>query len=89
MWAAKRDNAYMVSNLIDYGADFTLKSNEGFTALDYAIVHGNYRPALFLFDFFAEVKDIMDYYQFSKDRDYRYVNYEIFITHLKNKVSYS
>jgi hypothetical protein len=81
MWAAKRDNAYMVSN-------FTLKSNEGFTALDYAIVHGNYRPALFLYDFFVEIKDIMDYYQFSKDRDYRYVNFEMFITHLKHKVSY-
>ncbi len=52
MWASKRDNSYMVSNLIDYGADITLKSNEGFTALDYAIVHGNYRPALFLYDFY-------------------------------------
>jgi ankyrin repeat protein len=62
MWAAKRDNAYMVSNLIDYGADFALQSNEGFTAIDYAIVHGNYRPALFLYDFFTELKDILDYY---------------------------
>lgn len=61
MWAAKRDNAYMVSNLIDYGADITLVSKEGFTALDYAIIHGNYRPALFIYDFYPELKDIMTY----------------------------
>jgi hypothetical protein len=70
MWAAKRDNAYMISTLIDFHADLTLKSNEGsfflfvnigFNALDYAIVHGNYRPALFLYDFFGELKDELDY----------------------------
>ena len=29
MWAAKRDQAYLVSNILDYGADVTLVSNEG------------------------------------------------------------
>lgn len=62
MWAARRDNAYLVSNLLEFGADVTLKSNEGYTALDYAIVHGNYRPALFLFEFYPETKEYFDYY---------------------------
>lgn len=62
MWAARRDHAYLVSILIDYHANVLLKSNEGFSALDYAIVHGNYRPALFLFEFDQETKDILDYY---------------------------
>lgn len=88
MWAAKRDNAYMVSNLIDAGANIDLASKENFTALDFAIVHGNYRPALFLYDFFPHVKEAMDYYEHAKTRDYRYVNYEMFLTHLKQKVSY-
>ena len=83
MWAAKRDNAYMVSNLIDAGASIDAISKDNFTALDFAIVHGNYRPALFLYDFFPHVKDSMDYYQYGKARDYRYVNYEMFLTHLK------
>lgn len=52
MWACKRDNSYLVSNLVSYGANLLLKSNEGYTALDYAIVHGNYRPALFLYEFY-------------------------------------
>jgi ankyrin repeat protein len=88
MWAARRDNAYMVSNLIDMGADLLPQSNEGFTALDYAVVHGNYRPALFLYDFMDQLKGHLDYYQFGKDRDYRYVNYEMFLTHLKAKTQY-
>lgn len=29
MWAAKRDDAYMISNLLDYGADLSLVSSEG------------------------------------------------------------
>ena len=62
MWAARRDNAYLVSNLMEFGADFTLKSNEGYTALDYAIVHGNYRPALFLFEFYPATTVYFDYY---------------------------
>lgn len=62
MWAAKRDNAYMLSNLLDAGADLNLVSNEGYTALDYAIVHGNYRPALFIYHFCQDLKDYMDYY---------------------------
>ena len=53
MWACKRDNPYLTSFLIENGADMTLKSNEGYTALDYAIVHGNYRPALFIFEFYS------------------------------------
>lgn len=64
MWAAKRDSAYLVSNFIGYHADIHLVSKEGiyiiyrgFTALDYAILHGNYRPALFIFDFCQEIKD--------------------------------
>jgi len=47
---------------MEFGADVTLKSNEGYTALDYAIVHGNYRPALFLFEFYPEPKEYFDYY---------------------------
>ncbi|CAD8083153.1 unnamed protein product [Paramecium primaurelia] len=88
MWACRRDNAYLVSNLVEYGAKITIKSNEGYTALDYAIVHGNYRPALFLFEFFQETLEYFDYYQFAKDRDYRYVNYEIMLSNLKQKVPY-
>ena len=56
--------------------------------MDYAILHGNYRPALFLFEFIQETLEFTSYYQFAKDNDYRYVNYEIMITHLRLRTKY-
>ncbi|CAD8170926.1 unnamed protein product [Paramecium octaurelia] len=88
MWACKRDNQKLVSLLIQSGADITIRSNQGFSALDYAILHGNYRPAFFLFEFIQEILEFTSYYQFAKDNDYRFVNYEIMITHLRLRTPY-
>ncbi|CAD8082972.1 unnamed protein product [Paramecium sonneborni] len=88
MWACKRDNQQTVSLLIQSGADINIRSNQGFSALDYAIIHGNYRPALFLFEFIQDVLDFSSYYQFAQENDYRYVNYEIMITHLRLRTQY-
>ncbi|CAK74091.1 unnamed protein product (macronuclear) [Paramecium tetraurelia] len=88
MWACKRDNLQIVSLLIQSGADINIRSNQGFSALDYSILHGNYRPALYLFEFIQEILQFSSYYQFAQDNDYRYVNYEIMITHLKLKTEY-
>ena len=51
MWAAKRDHADVCITLIRSDANFKRRSFEGLSALDYAVLHGNYNSAYIIFEF--------------------------------------
>lgn len=51
MWAAKRDYSGICILLLKFHASVNKRSREGLTALDYAIIHGNYESAYILFEF--------------------------------------
>jgi ankyrin repeat protein len=48
MWAAFRNNVKMAEFLMDNGADVTAEDNQGWSALDIAIIKMNYEVALLL-----------------------------------------
>lgn len=48
IWAAIRSREELLVLLLNKGADITLCDKFGFTALDQAIIHGNYKEALLL-----------------------------------------
>lgn len=45
MWAAFRNNSKMCDYLMENGADITLEDNEGWNALDIAVIKMNYEAA--------------------------------------------
>lgn len=51
MWAAKRDHADIAITLIRSGSNIHRRSIESLSALDYAILHGNYNAAYLIFEF--------------------------------------
>lgn len=48
VWAAIRARSQILVLLLDRGADITICDKVGFTALDQAVIHGNYEEALIL-----------------------------------------
>lgn len=48
IWAAIRAREKIIPLLLERGADITICDKVGFTALDQAIIHGNYAEALLL-----------------------------------------
>lgn len=61
MWAAKRDHPDICAILIQRKADFLRRSKDGYTALDYAILHGNYSAAYIIYEFDQNVQNAEDY----------------------------
>lgn len=57
MWAAFRNNSKMVQFLLDHGADVTLVDNEGWNALEIAIIKMNYEAGILLKRAGLEPKD--------------------------------
>ncbi|CAD8189632.1 unnamed protein product [Paramecium octaurelia] len=88
MWAYKETIYNQFLYQFNLELILTFVQTKDFSALDYSILHGNYRPAHFLFEFIQSILQFSSYYQFAQDNDYRYVNYEIMITHLKLKTEY-
>ena len=48
IWAAVRSREKILELLLSRGADLFLCDKNGFTALDHAIIQGNYKEALML-----------------------------------------
>lgn len=48
MWAAFRNNAKMIEYLVSNGADIDMEDNQGWNALDIAIIKMSYEAALLL-----------------------------------------
>lgn len=48
MWASFRNNTKMIEYLLDNGADLLAEDNQGWNALDIAIIKMNYEAALAL-----------------------------------------
>jgi ankyrin repeat protein len=61
MWAAFRNNEKMVALLAESGADIHLEDNEGWNALDIAIIKMNYEAALVLRRKGLQPKDVEMY----------------------------
>lgn len=61
MWAAKRDHCDICVVLMRFNAKHNRRSREGFSALDYAIMHGNYNSAYILFEYDKEIQEPISY----------------------------
>lgn len=48
IWAAIRSRKMILEELLHRGADLTITDSLGFTALDHAVINGNYEEALLL-----------------------------------------
>lgn len=61
MWGAKRDNAGICVTLLRFNANPTRRSREGLSALDYAILHGNYESAYIIYEFNKLIQEALSY----------------------------
>ena len=61
MWAAKRDHVEICIVLVKAGCHIARRSLEGFSALDYAILNGNYASAYMLYEFDKNILSIERY----------------------------
>ncbi|CAD8167020.1 unnamed protein product [Paramecium octaurelia] len=86
MWAAKRDHANICCTLLRFHADISKRSREGFTALDYAILLGNYDSAYIIYEFDKLIQDPASYELIRTIKQWRYVNYEIFLQSLQQSI---
>ena len=77
MAAAKRDRPEFVTYLVENGANPDVISPTGLTALDYAILQGNYDCALYLYKKVkvTKMKNPYEYFNISYKYKYRWVDY--------------
>lgn len=61
MWAAKRDHSSICVVLLRFNANPNLRSREGLSAIDYAILHGNYESAYIIYEFNKHIQEYMSY----------------------------
>lgn len=61
MWAAKRDHANICCTLLRFHSDVSKRSREGLTALDYAILLGNYESAYIIYEFDRHIQEPESY----------------------------
>lgn len=86
IWAAIRGREKIVSLLLSRGADIYLCDKHGFTALDHAVINGNYKEALVLHKAGLRPKSL-DFYELKKDIFVCYkVNVKEFIEKLEADV---
>ncbi|EGR27574.1 hypothetical protein IMG5_193740 [Ichthyophthirius multifiliis] len=94
MWAAKRGHIQMAQYLLENGAELLQKSQDKnqFTALEMAIVNGQYEMCLFLLNQdesqLEKLKKWEVYLDAAQGKYLSYVNYEQFIVYLKQKVPF-
>lgn len=86
MWAAKRDHVEVCIVLVKAGCNVPKRSLEGFSALDYAILNGNYPSAYMLFEFDKNLLTIERYQKENQRLMLRYVDYEQFIKCLRDGI---
>jgi hypothetical protein len=86
MWAAKRDHAEVCIVLIKSGTNYRKRSLEGMTALDYAVLLGNYSSAYMIYEFDKMVQEPETYMIISKRQLSRWVNYEDFVASLREGI---
>ena len=82
MWAAKGNHPDLCIVLIRSNADFRKRSLEGLTALDYAILFGNYASAYIIYEFDKIIQTSKNYTVMNMMKQFRWINYEEFLIHL-------
>lgn len=85
IWAAVRSRIAIISILLQNSADLSITDIHGFTALDHAIINGNYPEALLLKKAGLRHKSI-DFYELKKDIFVFYkVNIQEFLDRLEDQ----
>ena len=89
MAAAKRDKFEMVCYLLENGSNSDVISKTGLTALDYAILQGNYECAEEIYGRLkvTKPKSSYEYFDLAHKSKYRYVDYEIVVEGLEKGYS--
>jgi hypothetical protein len=85
--AVKKNKLEMVRFLLVFNASPNEISGSGLKAVDYAILGGFYDIALLLYERMEgqDLKESFDYEMLGNKHNYRYVNYRVFLEHLKLK----
>ena len=85
MAAAKKDKLELVEYLLDNDANADLISSTGLTALDYAILQGNYECAMAIVRRIkvTKMKNPYEYFDLCHRYKYRWVDYEIVVESLE------
>lgn len=88
MAAAKRDKLALVQYLLEKESNPDIISPTGLTALDYAILQGNYECAMQINRKVkvTKVKNPFDYFNIAYTYKYRFVDYEIIVDGLQKRI---
>lgn len=82
IWASIRAREEILELLLEKGADITICDKAGFTALDLAIIHGNYKEALILKRAGLRAKSF-DFYDLKREM---FVDYKVNIPEFLKKL---
>lgn len=88
--AAKRDNIELVQYLLDKGSNIDVIGKTGLTALDYAVLQGNYNCALELVKKVkvTKLKTPFEYFHIAAKYKYRWIDYDIVVEALQMAVPF-
>lgn len=89
MWAAKRDHPEICTVLLKCTENPAKRSLEGLSALDYAILLGNYASAYMIYEYDPQVLPIESYTSIAKREMFRYVNYQSLLSSLVERITIS